>query len=268
MNLANIQDFGAVNDDFTNNSVSIQKTIDYCAALGGGKVVIPAGKPYLSGPFNLKSNIELHLEHGAVLKAYPDESVYTKSAFRQNMGEGTIWIGGENLNQISITGGGTLDGNGIFFMGDELHDSYELKPFETIDPRPHMLTLVSCKNIKMYGVTVSNAAYWALHFIGCYDVAIENISLYNDLKVRNSDGIDLDHCQNIRISNCHIESGDDCICLKNRREYEELGPCRNIVISNCTLISTSCAIKIGSENMDSISHVTFNNCIITGVAGV
>ena len=102
MNLANIQDFGAVNDDFTNNSVSIQKTIDYCAALGGGKVVIPAGKPYLSGPFNLKSNIELHLEHGAVLKAYPDESVYTKSAFRQNMGEGTIWIGGENLNQISL----------------------------------------------------------------------------------------------------------------------------------------------------------------------
>ncbi|MAS69038.1 MULTISPECIES: glycoside hydrolase family 28 protein [unclassified Leeuwenhoekiella] len=264
MNITNIHDFGAVNDDFTNNSLAIQKAIDHCAGLGGGKVVIPPGKPFLSGPFNLKSNIELHLEQGAVLKAFPDESTYTKSAFRQNLGEGTIWIGGENLSQVSITGGGTIDGNGIFFMGDELHDSYELKPFQTIDPRPHILTLVSCKNVKMHGITVSNAAYWALHFIGCYDISIANISIYNDLKVRNSDGIDLDHCQNVRISNCHIESGDDCICLKNRREYEELGPCKNIVISNCTLISTSCAIKIGSENMDAISHVTFNNCIITG----
>ena len=208
MNIANIKDFGAQNDDATNNAILIQKAIDHCANLGGGKVVIPAGKPYLSGPFSLKSNIELHLEQGAVLKAFPDESIYTKSAFRQNPGEGTVWIEGENLNQISITGGGTLDGNGIFFMGEELHDSYELKPFDVIDPRPHMLTLVSCKNIKIYGVTVSNAAYWALHFIGCYDVSIENISLYNNLKIRNSDGIDLDHCQNVRISNCHIESGE------------------------------------------------------------
>ena len=62
MNITNIHDFGAVNDDFTNNSVSIQKAIDHCSDLGGGKVIIPAGTPFLSGPFDLKSNIELHLE--------------------------------------------------------------------------------------------------------------------------------------------------------------------------------------------------------------
>lgn len=80
--------------------------------------------------------------------------------------------------------------------------------------------------------------------------------------MRNSDGIDLDHSKNVRITNCYIESGDDCICLKNRREYEEFGPCENITVSNCTMTSRSCAIKIGSENMDRISHIVINNCII------
>jgi len=80
--------------------------------------------------------------------------------------------------------------------------------------------------------------------------------------VRNSDGIDVDHSKNVRISNCYIESGDDCICLKNRREYAEYGSCENIAVSNCTTTSSSCAIKIRSENMDSIAHIVINNCII------
>jgi len=86
--------------------------------------------------------------------------------------------------------------------------------------------------------------------------------LLNSLKVRNSDGIDVDHSKNVRISDCYIESGDDCICLKNRREFEEFGACENITVSNCTMTGRSCAIKIGSENMDTIKQVVFTNCII------
>ena len=65
----------------------------------------------------------------------------------------------------------------------------------------------------------------------------------------------------VRIANCFIESGDDCICLKNRREFEEYGSCEDIVVTNCIMTSRSCAIKIGSENMDKIDNVLFNNCI-------
>jgi polygalacturonase len=72
----------------------------------------------------------------------------------------------------------------------------------------------------------------------------------------------VDHSKNVRISDCYIESGDDCICLKNRREFEEFGRCENITVTNCTMTSRSCAIKIGSENMDTIRQVLFNNCII------
>jgi polygalacturonase len=93
-------------------------------------------------------------------------------------------------------------------------------------------------------------------------VVIHGIRLLNNLKIRNSDGIDPDHSKNVRISDCYIESGDDCICPKTRREYEEYGPTENITVSNCILKSTSCSIKLGSENMDAIRNVIFSNCII------
>jgi polygalacturonase len=258
-----IADYGAIGDGKTNNAVALQKAIDAASNAGGGKVVVPAGATYLTGPFNLKSNIEFEVQVNARVLASPDEKLYTQSAFKDNKGEGTIWIGGQNLNNVTLCGAGTLDGNGISFMGAELEDSYVLKPFNVVDPRPHLLTIVGGKNIRIRDLNIKNSAYWTVHLIGCYDVAIDNITLLNSLKLRNSDGIDIDHSKNVRVSNCYIESGDDCICLKNRREYEEFGSCENIVVSNCTMSSRSCAIKIGSENMDRISRVLINNCIIT-----
>ena len=257
-----ITDYGAVADIKKDNAVAIQKAINACSSSGGGRVIVPAGQVFMSGPFDLKSNIEFVVEVNAGVLANPDEGVYKTSAFRDNKGEGTIWIGGEKLENVTLSGSGFLDGNGISFMGAELEDSYVLKPFNVVDPRPHLLTIIGGKNIRIHDLTIRNSAYWTVHLIGCDDVAIDNITLLNSLKVRNSDGIDLDHSKNVRISNSYIESGDDCICLKNRREYEEFGPCENITVSNCTMTSRSCAIKIGSENMDRISHVVINNCII------
>lgn len=125
------------------------------------------------------------------------------------------------------------------------------------------MTLINAKKVNISDVTISNSAYWTLHFVGCYDVSVRGISLLNNLKVRNGDGIDIDHSRKVRISDSFIESGDDCICLKNRREYEQYGACEDIVVTNCIMTSRSCAVKIGSENMDSISRVLLDNCIIS-----
>ena len=259
----NVVDYGAVGNKIADDAKAIQQAIDECSANGGGTVLLPANHTFMSGPLCLKSNVNLHLEATAVLLANPDEGIYKLSAFGENRGEGMMWIYANGADNISITGKGTIHGNGIAFMGKELDDSYELKPVTTFDPRPHVLTLTDVKNLTIRDITIRDGAYWTVHLIGCDGAVIDGISLLNNLKIRNGDGIDLDHSRNVRISNCHITSGDDCICLKNRREFEQYGPFHGITVTNCVMTSRSCAIKIGSENMDSIYNVVFDNCVIT-----
>ncbi|MBQ3630485.1 MAG: glycoside hydrolase family 28 protein [Prevotella sp.] len=260
----NVLDFGAIGDGVADDATALQAAIDKCTREGGGRVLLPRNHTFLCGPVELKSNVELHLEPTSTLLCNPDESIYKLSAFGANEGEGMLWLYANEAHNLSITGRGTIDGNGIKFMGMELSDSYELKPLanQAFDPRPHVLTLIGCRNVLVRDVTIREGAYWTVHLIGCDGATIDGISLLNNLKIRNGDGIDIDHSKNIRIANCNITSGDDCICLKNRREWQRYGSCHDIVVTNCVMASRSCAIKIGSENMDSIYNVMVTGCVI------
>lgn len=260
----NVMDYGAKGDGRHDDASAIQLAIDRCSESGGGKVYFPVSKTFLSGPVQLKDHVEIVMDAGSVWKANPDEKVYRLSAFGNNEGEGMMWIYAKDATDIAITGRGTIDGNGVAFMGAELEDSYELKTVSTFDPRPHVLTLIGVRRLLIRDVTIREGAYWTVHLVGCDDAVIDGISLLNNLKIRNGDGIDIDHSKHVRIANCRITSGDDCICLKNRREYEHYGSCHDITVTNCVMTSRSCAVKIGSENVDSIYNVTFDNCIITG----
>ena len=260
----NVMDFGARGNGISDDAIAIQKAVDACTNAGGGDVVFSANHTFLSGPVQLKSNVNIVLETNSVWKANPDESIYHLSAFGKNEGEGMMWIWAKDVENLSFSGHGTIHGNGIKFMGAELFDSYELKPVTTFDPRPHVLTLMGVRNLNIRDITIREGAYWTVHLIGCDGAVIDGINLLNNLKIRNGDGIDIDHSKNVRIANCHITSGDDAICLKNRREFEEYGSCHDIVVTNCVMESRSCTVKIGSENMDSIYNVVINNCVIKG----
>lgn len=260
----NVMDFGARGNGISDDAIAIQKAVDACTNAGGGDVVFSANHTFLSGPVQLKSNVNIVLETNSVWKANPDESIYHLSAFGKNEGEGMMWIWAKDVENLSFSGHGTIHGNGIKFMGAELFDSYELKPVTTFDPRPHVLTLMGVRNLNIRDITIREGAYWTVHLIGCDGAVIDGISLLNNLKIRNGDGIDIDHSKNVRIANCHITSGDDAICLKNRREFEEYGSCHDIVVTNCVMESRSCTVKIGSENMDSIYNVVIDNCVIKG----
>ena len=200
----NVMDFGARGNGISDDAIAIQKAVDACTNAGGGDVVFSANHTFLSGPVQLKSNVNIVLETNSVWKANPDESIYHLSAFGKNEGEGMMWIWAKDVENLSFSGHGTIHGNGIKFMGAELFDSYELKPVTTFDPRPHVLTLMGVRNLNIRDITIREGAYWTVHLIGCDGAVIDGISLLNNLKIRNGDGIDIDHSKNVRIANCHI----------------------------------------------------------------
>lgn len=256
-----ITDFGATGDGRTNDAAAIQRAIEACVAAGGGTVRVPAGRTYVSGSIELKSRVALHVERGAVLLGATREADYPAFAFKTGMEAGKrAWIVANGAEDIAITGGGIVDGNcSAFTVKDGTYITAD-----TLRWRPAMTCLVGCRRVRVRDTIFRNSANWALHFSGCEDVVVDGVSILNDLKFPNCDGIDPDHCRNVRISNCHIEAGDDCIVLKNTIPFESYGPCENITVTNCTLVSTSSAIKIGTESICDFRNIVFDNCVIRG----
>lgn len=261
--LVSLKNHGALGNGIADDTAAIQRAIDEVSFGGGGTVEVPPGT-YMAGPFFLKSNINVHLHPGACIQAIPEIERYRPySAFGTNTGEGTCWIQATDEQNISITGAGVIDGQGIAFMSGEEPSHFTFERYDGADLRPQIMLFRNCTGVSMHGVTVQNAAHWGIHLVGCSHVSLSDLSVMNSLKVPNADGIDVDGCRFVRIINCHVESADDCICLKSRREWEYYGPTEHILISNCYLRSTSCALKIGSENCAGIRNVVVSNLVIT-----
>lgn len=253
-----ITDFGATADGETNNALSIQDAINACAEAGGGRVVIPAGGAFLSGKLKLRSHVELHLEHGAMLLCsgdYADIEPDTEKSYSH--GPSSAFLCAEDETDIAITGGGTIDGNGRAYIQDRLPHIYVMP-----EKRPVTIFIGGCRRVTITGVTIRDGANWTLWLAGCEDVLVHGIRLLNDLKLPNSDGIDIDRCRNVRISDCNIESGDDAIVLKTMRGFEHYGSTENVTVRGCTLKSTSSAITIGCEVAAPIRNVIFDSCVI------
>ncbi len=271
-----VDEYGAKGDGVSNDRPAIQAAIDACAAAGGGKVVLSGGKTYSSGYLILKSNVEFHLENGSVLKGINDLKEYYPLAnggvihahesglpsYLNSEYAGRpfhAFIYALSAENVVISGHGTIDGNEEMFYGTDAHYHIEGSYY----PRIPLVLLEDIKHLTVKEVTLANCAFWTLHMVGCDDVLVDGIRILNNLRMANSDGIDPDHCKNVRIANCHVECGDDAIVLKNTADYKKYGPTENIVITNCTLVSTSAAIKFGTEGEDDFRNVLVENCCIS-----
>lgn len=234
------------------NTARLQSALDEISATGGGILSIRTPKEGAEiGAIQLPSHVTLHVCQGSTLKAALERQAYETARWECLIeSHGTIGV--------SITGGGVIDGRGIDFMEADLTYIYRPKYF-----RPRLIAFFGCEDIIIRDIILRDGAFWTLHPIGCKRVLIEGITIDNDLKVPNCDGIDPDRCQDVRISDCMIHCADDCIVLKTTKEFSQFEPTRRITITGCTLISTSAAIKIGTESVADFSDIVITGCTIT-----
>jgi polygalacturonase len=275
--------FGAVGDGTTLATRAIQKAVDTCAAAGGGQIVIPPGS-FLTGPIFLKSNLEINVQAGARLLFTTDfETVDVIDGIWEGL-EAKVYasmLTGFNLENVSIGGHGVLDGQGkawwdAFGVVRKLRldagiDGQRGVPNPPGSPlkygRPRLINLYGCKDVFIGGIKLVNSPAWNIHPVRCENLVIDGVTILAPADSPNTDGIDPDSCRNVRISNCYIGVGDDCVIVKSGYAFNPQGvPCENIAVTNCVFGTGHCGVGIGSETAGGVTNVVATNCICDGTA--
>lgn len=266
-----ITDFGAVGDGITDDTAAIQKAIDACAEGPYERVVVPKGR-FVVGTLHLRSFVELHLCGGSELYASPDYAAYppirseawnTDFAPRKNS---RCLIYGENLQGFSITGHGTIQCHGIDWCEEDpckgRINEYRRRTDEVI---PRVLMLVGCENFALTDFCIQDSpAGWATWLICCRQGKIDGMRIFSDRRMPNADGLHINCCQDLTVSHCHFNTGDDALIL---RAYTSMlaqpVPCERITVTNCLLSSHSCAVRIGWCNDYVIRDCLISDCVIS-----
>ena len=254
----NIIKFGAVADGKTMNTIFIQSAIDKANASGGGIVVIPEGK-FLTGSIVMKSNVELHVQKNAVLLGSTNPYHY------KSLNRWKSLILADSQQNISITGEGTIDGQGrqlalncdsLYFIGEIDEKYFNLRRKRTNEGmRPQIIEMVKCNMVNITGVNIKNAACWVQTYDLCEKLVIDNIRVESDA-YWNNDGIDISDCRNVQITNCYVNSADDGICLKSHSANHWND---GILIANCTVRSSASAIKFGTASTGGFKNIKIEN---------
>jgi len=258
----NVCYYGAIGNGKTLNTRSIQQAIDTCHKDGGGVVYFPPGI-YITGTLFLKSNVTLHLETGSILRGSIKKKDYYAnpvSNYRKRTYRCLIYA--NNIENIGICGRGIIDGMGQkFWTRKRINHPVAWAPKKY---RPRVLMYFeNCRNILLRDITIHNSPSWTVWMLGCDIGNIHGITILNHRKGPNTDGLDIDCCSNIHISDCHIDAGDDCIAIKSDAGgLKRNKPCENITVTNCTLSSTACAIRVGYEGDSVIKNCVFSNLVI------
>ena len=280
-----ITEFGGSGDGIFDNKPVFDSLIAQISSRGGGRMVVPAGTYRINGPLHLKSNMELHLEEGAILKFGNDPTDYLPMVLTS--WEGTrcynyspfIYV--HNAHDVAITGNGTIDGEGAdpWNRWKDLQDP-DKKLLRTMNNegipldqrrfgeghflRPHLIQFYECENILVEDVKITDSPFWCLHFVFSREITVRGIT-YEAFNF-NNDGIDPESSENVLIENVLFNNRDDNIAIKAGRDREarELGrPSRNIVVRDCRFKGHN-AIAVGSEMSGGVNNIFVENCSYAG----
>lgn len=246
----NITAYGAVNDTTRLSTAAVQRAIDECSQAGGGRVVVPTGG-YKIGTIVLKSNVNLHLEHGATLYGSTDLADYRpmKSDYvsLRTQTETIQLVYADNADNVVIDGYGTIDGRGRSFKKLSWND-------EGIT-RPHLLRFIQSRDVTVKDITLRNSGCWMQHYLACDRVRIDGIKVKNRNNY-NNDALDIDGCHDVVVTGMIADSDDDAITLKSTSPRM----CENVTITGCVVSSHCNAIKLGTE-----TNGGFRNINISGI---
>lgn len=279
-----IKDYGAVSDSNHINTEAIAKAIRACAEVGGGTVMVPEGE-WLTGPIHLRSNINLHLAEGAVLRFIDDPMAYLPAV-------PTSWEGMECYNysplvyayecdNVAITGSGTLAPKMDLWRTwfgrpqahlDALKRLYDMAstdvPVEQRQMaegenhlRPHLIHFNRCKGVLLDGFKIRQSPFWTIHIYMCDGGVARNL----DVKAHghNNDGIDLEMTRNFLVEKCVFDQGDDAVVIKagrNQDAWRLNTPCENIVVRDCEIRAGHTLLGIGSEMSGGVRNVYMHDC--------
>jgi len=255
----NVKDYGAVGDGKHLDSPSIQKAIDVCSAGGGGTVIIPRGT-YSSATIVIKDNVTLHLEEGALLLGVTDLNEYDMvDPFTDGLGiqVGRTFLAAVEAQNIAIEGLGVIDGQGSALKAKHIETDTRSES-KRWGERPFLLRIVRCSNVRVEDITLKYSASWTSHYAQSKDIVIKNVKIKSH-GVAHNDGIDIDGCERVTISDCDVESGDDALCFKTTHSKY---PCRDIVVNNMRLKSNQAGLKMGTESMAPFENIKISNCHI------
>lgn len=280
-----ITDYGAVGDGQTDCTDALAAAIAACVTAGGGRVVVPAGT-FLTGPVHLRSNVNLHLEHQAVLKFIQDPAAYLPVVF-------TRWQGIELFNyspfiyafgqeNVALTGAGVLDGQAdanhwwpwMSTRSPNQHADWILLQQMAAQAipveqrvfgaghylRPNFIQFYRCRNVLIQGITIINSPMWAIHPVLSENVVVHGVTVVSHGP--NNDGCDPESCSNVLIESCTFDTGDDCIAIKAGRDTDGRrvnAPSENILIEDCLFRHGAAGLAIGSETSGGIRAVFAQN---------
>ncbi|HWR99655.1 MAG TPA: glycosyl hydrolase family 28 protein, partial [Prolixibacteraceae bacterium] len=247
----NIKEYGAVSDTTVLSTRAIQTAINECSK-EGGTVLFPPGN-YLSGTLILKSNVTLSLSKGATLFGSRNLADYLpnipKYVALRTAGETKQLIYAENEQNISISGEGEINGQGRFFADKKAKGvQYD---------RPHLIQMINCRKILIENVSLKNSGCWMEHYLACDDLQIRGIKVFNHSN-KNNDGIDIDGCHRVIISDVIVDSDDDALCIKSTSGRAS----ENITVSNSILSSHCNAFKLGTESNTGFKNIAADNLVI------
>jgi polygalacturonase len=263
-----IRQFGAKGDGKAVDTAAIQKALDECGKAGGGTVRIPEGI-FLTQPLQIRTKTTLLLEQGATLKATDDPKDYLYAGVSwddilagRSRGPFTNFLSGRNLTDVTITGKGTIDGSGARWW--EPAEEARRKVSGYTLPRPNLVQIVGCKNLKVTGITLQNSPKFHLVPEDCEDVLIEGITILAPSGAANTDAIDPSVSRHVKITHCLIDVGDDNVAIKSGRKMPGRDyACEDITVTDC-VFKHGHGMSIGSESRGGVRDVTVQRCQFEG----